>query len=367
MLDAQASFIDHLVETVRAENVDVIVVAGDVYDRALPSVDVVSVLDDALVRLAATGAHVVLTSGNHDSARRLGFGARILESGRVHVRTDPSRCAEPVVVDDAWGPVAIYPLPYLEPTVVAGTLRAEHTDHEGVLGAAMDAVRADAADRATPSGGPRSVVAAHAFVVGGEPSDSERDISVGGVASVPLGVFDGPDYVALGHLHGRQRLSDRVRYSGSPLPYSFSEHRQVKGSWLVELDRNGLARVDAVPAPVHRPLAVLRGSLEQLLTDPAHAVHASSFCQVTLTDQARPENAMNRLRNRFPHAVELRFAPGGPAASRAGYAERVRGRSDLEVCCGFLDHVRGRGASDGERALFADALTAVRTHEAEAG
>src|SRR5690348_5811791 len=215
MLDAQAAVIDHLVAVVRSEAVDVVVVAGDVYDRALPGVDVVALLDDALARLAGTGTTVVLSSGNHDSPRRLGFAARLLERSRVHVRTDPARCGDPVLLEDRYGPVAVYPLPYLEPALAGPLLGCDPgAGHETVLGTALSAVREDMSARPA---GTRTVVAAHAFVGGGEPSDSERDISVGGVGAVPAGLFAGVDYVALGHLHGRQRLGETVRYSGSPL------------------------------------------------------------------------------------------------------------------------------------------------------
>jgi exonuclease SbcD len=205
------------------------------------------------------------------------------------------------------------------------------------------------------------VLAAHAFVVGGEVSDSERDISAGGVASVPLSLFHGLDYVALGHLHGRQELARPVRYSGSPLAYSFSEARHRKGSWLVELGAGGLERADVVPAPVPRPLAVLRGDLGDLLGDAALAVHERSWCQVTLTDSQRPAGAMERLRARFPHTLELRFAPrSGSEVSPAGYGEQLAGRDDLSVCCGFLEHVRERAATADEVALLRAALEQVR-------
>jgi len=209
------------------------------------------------------------------------------------------------------------------------------------------------------------VVAAHAFVVGGEPSDSERDISTGGVAGVPTGIFDGVDYVALGHLHGRQRLGDTVRYSGSPLAYSFSEQRHVKGSWLVELGPRGVERVDAVPAPVPRPLAVLRGRLADLLEDPALAGHEGAWCQLTLTDPARPAEAMRQARARFPHTLELRFEPEGAAPGAMTYTQRVAGRDDLEICCGFVEHVRGRPPTGEEIDLFRQAVQARRLDEAE--
>ncbi len=366
MLGAQAGFVDHLVEVVRAESVDMVLVSGDVYDRALPSVDVVTLLDQALHRLVDAGAHVILTGGNHDSARRLGFGARLLERTRVHIRTEAARAAEPVLLADEHGDVAIYPLPYLEPAVAAPVLGCEST-HTAVLGAAMTAVRADLAGRPD---GTRSVVAAHAFVVGGQVSDSERDITVGGVAAVPATVFDGVDYVALGHLHRRQALSESVRYSGSPLAYSFSEQAHVKGSLLVDLGPSGLQRVVEVDAPVPRRLAVLRGRLDELLWRGDLAAHEGSWCQVTLTDAHRPAKAMERLRSRFPHTLELRFEPvddlGRVVATDRTYRRRVGGRSDLEICATFLDHVRGRPADERERDWLNRAMTAVRLTDVEA-
>lgn len=362
LLQAQAQVLDHLVEVVRAEQVDVVVVAGDVYDRALPAVDVVALLDDALARLIAARAAVVLTSGNHDSARRLGFGSRLLEQARLHVRTDPARLADPVLLEDRHGLVAVYPLPYLEPALVAGTLQVT-ASHEAVLGHALDAVRADLAERPA---GIRTVVAAHAFVVGGQAGGSERDISTGGVQAVPTGVFDGIDYVALGHLHGRQRLGEQIRYSGSPLAYSFSEHAQVKGAWLVELGPHSLERVDAVDTPVPRALAVLHGRLPDLLTDLSLAGAEDAWCQVTLTDPQRPREAMQQVRTRFPHALELRFAPDGVTAETARtYTERVRGRDDVELARGFLEHVRGRAAEPAEVTLLRQAVVAGRLAEAE--
>src|SRR3954467_15029092 len=148
MLDAQAAVIDHLVEVVRSEQVDAVVVAGDVYDRALPGVEVVALLDEALARLAATGAAIVLSSGNHDSPRRLGFAARLLERSGVHVRTDPARCGAPVLLGARHGRGAVYPLPYLEPALAGPVLGcAPGAGHEQVLGDALAAVRADRSQR----------------------------------------------------------------------------------------------------------------------------------------------------------------------------------------------------------------------------
>lgn len=357
MLQHQAVFLDHLVEVVRAERVDVVVVAGDVYDRALPSVDTVRLLDDALARLLDTGAQVVMTSGNHDSPDRLGFGARVLERGGLHLRTRVADLDRPVLLRDAHGDVAVYGVPYLEPSLVADALDCARS-HQAVLASAVRRVRADLQQRPT---GTRSVLAAHAFVVGGQPSESERDISVGGVAAVPAATFDGVDYVALGHLHGRQQVTDRVRYSGSPLAYSFGESAHRKGTWLVELGARGVESVTPVEAPVPRPLAVLRGTLGELLADPRHAPHEDSWCQVTLTDPTRPRAAMERLRQRFPHTLALLLDPQGAPSDQRTYGQRVRGQQPLDVCCGFLEHVRGgEAATAEERAWLLDALEGAR-------
>jgi DNA repair protein SbcD/Mre11 len=183
---------------------------------------------------------------------------------------------------------------------------------------------------------------------------------------VPTGVFDGVNYVALGHLHGRAALSETVRYSGSPIAYSFSEVNQHKGSWLVDLDADGVRAVDFVPAPVTRPLVILRGPLEQLLADPAHEAAEAAYCQVTLTDAERPRAAMERLRMRFPHTLMLSFEPEGAATSLRDYTSRVRGRNDLDVCCDFVQHVRGgTAATQAERDLLQQSLEAVRDGDAE--
>jgi len=351
LLDAQAAYLDHLVDVVRSERVDAVLVSGDVYDRAMPSPDTVALLSQALVRLVDAGAQVVLSSGNHDSATRLGFASDLLERAGVHVRTAVADIGRPVVLGD----VAVHPLPYLEPALAAEPLGATERTHAGVLRAAMDRVRADAAHR-----GGRTVVMAHAFVTGGVTSESERDISVGGVSAVPPEVFAGTDYAALGHLHGRQEVADGVRYSGSPVAMSFSEWRHSKVSLLVDLsgDRPSVQHVEA---PVARPLAVLRGTLDELLADPAHRAAETSWCQVTLTDPARPLGAMERLRRRFPHTLELRFDPEGATVPLRPYAARVATTSDVDVCCDFLSHVRGgRGASDDERGLLAEAVEASR-------
>jgi DNA repair protein SbcD/Mre11 len=355
MLGHQAAYVDHLIEVVESERVDLVVVAGDVYDRALPQVDAVALADDTLARLSASGARTVITSGNHDSAQRLGFSARLIDAAGVHIRTDAGSVGRPVLVPtrDGESEVAVYGLPYLDPDVVREPWGLPARSHEAALLEAMTRVRADLRGRDKT----RSVVLAHAFVAGAQPSDSERDISVGGVSRVPTSTFAGADYVALGHLHGAHTLSDRVRYSGAPLAYSFSESAQRKGSWLVDLTDDGAVAAEFVEAPVPRPLARLRGTLEELLEDPRLDVHRGSWVEATLTDDARPSQAMERLRRRFPHTLVLLFAPRTALGTGVPLAE-TRGRSDHEIALDFVREMRGADADPAEAALLQTACDA---------
>lgn len=368
LLVEQEQVLGGLADVVAAEGVDVVLVAGDVYDRAVPSADATAVLSRVIARLRRAGATVVLTPGNHDSARRLGTFSELLAAGGLHVRAETPRLDEPVLLTDEHGDVAVYGLPYLEPEVarfelgLPGRVGGGGRSHEAVLAEAMDRVRADLYMRP----GVRSVVLAHAFVGGGQPSESERDISVGGVDLVPAAVFDGVDYVALGHLHRPQTLTPRLRYSGSPLAYSFGEAGQQKQAWLIDLDATGLAEVRAVPLPTPRALTVLTGELDQLLADPAHADVETHFVSARLTDPVRPTDPMRRLQGRFPHCVHLEWAGSASAGDARSYQELLHGRSDVEVVEEFVSRVRTVAATPAERDLLGRALAAAARAEVDA-
>lgn len=355
----QAAAVDALVDVVRAEGVEVVLVAGDLYDRQLPPTDAVDLLSHALEALVDAGATVVVSAGNHDSAARLRFGGGLLARAGVHVAADLGAVGRPVLVAarDGGPDLAVYAVPYLEPEIARHALGVPDVrGHDALLRVALDRARTDLGAR----GQVRSVVVAHAFVAGGTPSDSERALAVGGAERVGVGRFAGFDYAALGHLHGRQVLGDgRVRYSGSPLAYSFSERGQRKGAWLVDLPPAGGLRVEAVDPGVGRSLAALRGTLAALLADPALAAAERSWVQAVLTDQELPRDAMARLRARFPHALVLLHEPPVPVLGGAAYRDRVRGRGDLDLVGDFVVHVTGRPLSPDERDDCAAALDAV--------
>jgi len=355
LMSAQAAFVDFLVDAAREAAVDGVLIAGDLYDRALPPVDAVRLASEALARLAEI-APVLVISGNHDSAARLGFGAELLARAGVHVRTDPLAAGAPIPLGDG----LVYAVPYLEPDLVREPMGIEERSHAAAMGAAMDRVRADVAARGS---GP-VVVMAHAFVAGGMPSESERDLAVGGAANVPAFAFEGADYVALGHLHGPQVVGGGLgRYAGSPLAFSFSEAGQAKSVAVVEVTAGALPLSELLPTPVPRPLANLRGTLDELLADPRLADAESAWVQATLTDPVRPADAMERLRRRFAHAVALAFDPQGARDLPGDSYQRLRGLDDDELVQRFVSDTRGREADDDELALLRDALTARRVAE----
>lgn len=372
LLADQEAVLTAMADLVTDERVDVVVVAGDLYDRAVPSGEAVEMCVRALSRIREAGAQLVVTPGNHDSAARVGAFGEFAEAGGLHLRTRVSGLHRPAVIDDEYGPVAFYGIPYLEPDP-ARHLLTHHADvpgasdaleargHAAVLGEAMQRVRADLAGRAAPT---RSVVLAHAFVTGGEGSESERRIAVGGVEQVPGAVFDGVDYVALGHLHGPQRLDEHLRYSGSPLAYSFSEATHRKSAWLLDLDAGGLTGVERRELPVPRRLATVRGQLEELLQDPEHTGLEDCYLSARLTDEVRPLEAMRRLQQRFPHAVHLEWQPAtGRATEPLRYSEQTRGRDDQTLADGFVENCRGSQPSGSEQGLLAEALRSVQAAE----
>ncbi|WP_299090637.1 exonuclease SbcCD subunit D [uncultured Microbacterium sp.] len=352
-LDALRGVLETLTAQVREHRVDVVIVAGDVFDSATPAATCYTLLSDTLLALADTGAQVIVTSGNHDSAARLGFQAGLLRSG-IRVLTDPAAIATPVTVDDVHGPVHFYGIPFLEPALLRH-LWPQVRSQRDVLVHAMDLVRDDLAVR-----GGRSVAIAHCFAAGVEATPQlERDIQQGGLDVVPISAFDGVDYAALGHIHGRQALAENVRYAGAPLHYSFGEGDKPRGSWLVELDAEGLSRVEWLALPVPRRLVTLRGPLEDLLTDVSYLAAEDAWVCAVYTDTLPERDPLRRLQERFPHCAMVSHVPHTVRSDDGrSYVQRVRAaRSDAELVDTFLRHVRGgEGASERETAILRDVL-----------
>ncbi len=373
--EAQTAVLERLCELVEdppdGVPVDAVLVAGDVYDRGVPPVESVQLLEWTLSRLSAVTT-VVVTSGNHDSAIRLGYGAGLFRES-IRMVTDLGQLDLPVLLEGRDGVrAAIYGIPYLDPdharVALAGGGEPLPRSHQAVVGAACDRIRADLADRP----GVRSVLLAHAFVAGAEPSDSERSIMVGGVDRVAGTAFHGIDYAALGHLHGPQAPESAegsvVRYSGSPLRYSFSEQDHTKVALLVDLDASGPARVTPVEIAQPRAMATLRGTLEDLLESPEHASAEDAWVRVTVTDRVRPDSLMDRVKSRFPHALQVFHEPDGTVQRARASTTVVSERDPRELGSDFIAYVTKTEASSGEVDVFAAGYEAAvkAQHLAEA-
>ena len=355
LLDAQRAVLEQICRLVAEPPdgvpVEAVIIAGDVYDRAVPPVESVALFADTLAELTRH-ATVIVTAGNHDSAIRLGFGSRLF-TDRLRVHTEITAIGDPVLLGADDGAVAIYPVPYLDPDaariILADDEQPLARSHQAVMAAAMHRIRADLAGR----GNVRSVVVAHAFVIGGAPSDSERSIVVGGVDSVAGDTFAGVDYVALGHLHGAQQPASAtgtvLRYSGSPLRYSFSEKHHSKSVTLVDLAADGPVSVQAVPLAQPRAMAELTGTLAELL---ATTGHQHDWVRLTVTDRARPDRLFDRVKSHFPHVLQVQHLPDGALPPGRWAATPVIERSPRELGEDFIGHVTGVPASTAELELF---------------
>ena len=410
--DAHAAFADHLVELVTAESVDAVLVAGDVYDRAIPPNDAVALLDETLRRLTER-TRVVLTPGNHDSARRLGFAADLMREGLI-IRARTTGLDRGIILSDADGNDAaiVHALPYLDPDAAREILPpllaerlgeetpAKHTtgegqtegkdgdassqpgtperprlprSHEAVVSAALRLVAADL-DRLRAGRSRRllSLLMAHAFVGGGEACESERDIRVGGVDSVPSGVFTtlggsplaersgGLDYVALGHLHRPQELTrptgPRLVYSGSPLPFSFDEadgarNSATKSSVLLDLGTDGVTGLERIPTPVLHQVRTLTGTMPELLS-PAFDDATGAWVRVILQGE-RPPGALATLKERFPSLLAFQHeAPMRTAHERIAVTAAA---DPLRITEDFFNDVCGRAPDPSERGVLRSA------------
>ncbi len=307
LLEDQAQVLDEFVRLAAELRPDAVLLAGDIYDRAVPPVMAVSLLDAVLTELVrGLGIEVVMIAGNHDGPERLAFGAGLLAGSGLTVRGAIDVDARPLLLHDAHGAVAIHPLPYADPLAARAAFGVDEEaaaaldSHHAALAAQLQRAR-----QQQPAN-TRSVVLAHAFVAGGSESESERSLAVGGSGAVAPSLFDGFDYVALGHLHRPQQVGDvRLQYSGSLLKYSFDEVDHRKSVTLVELDAAGACQVERIALPVRRDLRVIEGELEQLLAMAAGDAARDDYVLARLTDRGALLDAMGKLRQAYPNALAI--------------------------------------------------------------
>ena len=301
MIEDQKYILNQILEIIREEEPDAVLIAGDIYDKSVPSAEAVEVFDDFLVSLAEAELPVFLISGNHDSAERLSFGGRILEKSRIHVSPVYHGETAPVTLRDSWGPVRVFLLPFVKPSQV----RAFFPDREietytDAVAAAVESMDVDEKER--------NVLITHQFVTGSVRCESE-ELSVGGTDNVDAGVFEAFDYVALGHLHGPQSAGkETVRYCGSPLKYSFSEVRHQKSVTVLELREKGQVTVKTRPLTPRRDLEEIRGNYMEV-TDRSfyETLDTDRYFHIILTDEEDLPDAVGKLRSIYPNLMRLSY------------------------------------------------------------
>lgn len=355
MLEDQAHILRQILAILDDEQPDGVLIAGDVYDKSVPSVEAVGLLDGFLTELRARGVPVLLISGNHDSPERLAFGGRVMDSCGIHISPVYDGALAPVTLQDAFGPVHVWLLPFVKPAHVRHWF--PDADIESYTDAMAEAVAHMDIDTAA-----RNVLVTHQFVTGGTRSGSE-ELSVGGTDNVDSGVFAPFDYVALGHLHGAQHIGrETIRYAGSPLKYSFSEARQHKSVTVVTLGEKGDVQVRTVALTPLRELREIRGSYDELTARSfyEHTTYRSDYLHLILTDEQDVFDAMSRLRTIYPYLMTLDYdnARTRAAGGMSVPAETER-RTPLELFEALYQRQNHRPMSEVQREYIAQLMEQI--------
>ena len=360
MLEDQAWILKSILNAIDGEQPDAVLIAGDIYDKSVPSAEAVELFDDFLVRLAGKRfrgrqLQVFVISGNHDSPERLAFGGRLMDASGVHLSPVYRGHVEPFTLTDEFGAVKLYMLPFVKPAHVRRFFPdAEIESYTDALRTAVEDMEIDRSAR--------NVLMAHQFVTGAERSDSE-DVSVGGLDNVDAAVFEGFDYVALGHIHGPQNIgSERIRYCGTPLKYSFSEAAHRKSVTVAELGEKGRLRVRTLPLTPKRDLIELRGSYEELMSRSFYenTGYRDDYVRITLTDEDDIPEAMARLRVVYRNLMKL-----GYDNARTRHAARIEGAADaekrtpLEIFGELYEKQNGERPNERQEALLTKLIGAI--------
>ena len=319
MLEDQAYILKEILNIIDEQKVEAVLIAGDVYDKVIPSAEAVRLLDDFLTRLAARELPVFLISGNHDSAERVAFGSRLMSSRQIYLSPVFESDVEPVTISDRYGEINIYMLPFVKPSLVKRVYpEKEIITYQDAVNAAVQHMQIDT-DK-------RNVLLAHQFVTGAARCDSE-ELSVGGVDDVDASVFDGFDYVALGHLHGPQKIGkETVRYSGTPLKYSFSEANQKKAAVIVDVEEKGKINIQQIPLVPKHDMREIRGTyMEVTALDFYKDMKTDDYLHITLTDEEDIPDAIGKLRTIYPNIMKLSYDN-----LRTRAAVTVRGTAEVE-------------------------------------
>lgn len=333
MLEDQKDILDKIASILEKENIKTLLIAGDVYDKSVPSAEAVKMFDAFLVGLSKAGVEVFMIGGNHDSSERISFGADLMAVSGVHIAkalTKSTKDIKPCVVSDQFGKINIYMLPFIKPVHVKVAFETEETlSYTQAVKRIIENMQVDKSAR--------NIIVAHQFVTGGEKCESEQ-ISVGGSDNVDSGVFEAFDYVALGHLHGPQHIGRKtLRYCGSPLKYSFSEINHKKSLTIINLNAKGDTQLAFIPLIPLRDWQEIRGTYNELMAkDYYDKLHVQNYFRVTLTDEDDVPNALEKLRTVYPNILELKYDNKRTAANaQVGTAQQAENKTPEEIFSEF--------------------------------
>jgi len=355
MLEDQAHILKKILAVVDEEKPDGVLIAGDVYDKSVPSTEAVQLFDDFLVRLAERKLPVFIISGNHDSPERLSFANRLIDATGIHLAPVYNGVVEPITLSDEYGPVNVYMLPFIKPAHVRGFFPdTEITSYSDAVAAAIGRMNIDKTQR--------NVLITHQFVTGAQRSDSE-ELSVGGTDNIGAEVFCDFDYVALGHIHGPQNMdSGRIRYCGSPLKYSFSEAAQQKSVTVAELKEKGALEIHTVPLIPRRDMVELKGSYQQLTLREFYenTTYQEDYTHITLTDEEDIPDAVAKLRAVYHNLMKLDYDNTRTRHSAAiSGAENVETRSPIDLFAEFYELQNGLPMSAEQTELVASLIEKI--------
>lgn len=355
LLEDQRHVLNQLLEIVDRDAVDAVLIAGDIYDRSVPPAAAVTLLDDVLGELCEKrGLPVIMISGNHDGAERLGFGARHLRQAGLHILSDLSACDHPVTLSINGADVDVFGIPYADPEYVRSQFAVDVRDFAGAHRYLVERINTQR------QVGRPTVLMSHCFVDGGSASDSERPLTLGGAESVAWEPMQPFDYVALGHLHGPQyRGGEHIRYSGSLLKYSFSEANQRKGVTLVDIGPEGVNQIEHRPLTPRREVRVLEGELAELLVQDRADAQADDYLLVRLTDRHAILDPMGKLREVYPNVLHLE-KPGMLEARGRQQLDRERLQfSALDMFSDFFTQTSGDTMSDEQATAMRELITTL--------
>lgn len=360
MLEDQEYILKKILTVVDDEQPDAVLIAGDVYDKSVPSAEAMQLLESFLYSLVKRKLQVFVISGNHDSPERLSFASKLIDASGVHLAPVYDGTVAPMTLTDKYGPVNIYMLPFLKPVHV----RRFFPDEE--IGSYTDALRL-AVNAMEIDTSQRNVLITHQFVTGAERSESE-DISVGGADNVDASVFDGFDYVALGHIHGPQNIegNERIRYCGTPLKYSFSEAKHIKSVTVVTLDEKGKMEIRAVPLTPKHDMRELRGTYMELTAKANYEGTATDdYLHITLTDEEDIPDVIGKLRVIYPNLMKLDYDNKRTRSNAAlNAAEDVESKTPLELFNEFYEKQNGSPLSEEQRIFSAELIEKIWEDEA---